>query len=243
MRVHIKALASLLALPFLSASCVTPPPMPSSPDARTASYTGPAAVPANYRASQDRYGDRYDGPPGRQGDYGYSDEFDPRYNERGQYAPPPEARLQVLLGGRSLDDEGFEPTDSPGVIGFEFSQVPSPGGLGFEFGVNFGFDEENDVSVPGIGVADLELTQAEIYAGARAEFGQGAVRPYIGGGGTLISTTTRVQQGFLEREEDDTTLGAYLHGGIQADLNDNFFLGIDYRRVFGGEYEVGGEDF
>ena len=74
----------------------------------------------------------------------------------------------------------------------------------------------------------------------RAEFTAGPVRPYIGGGGTFLSTTTTIRQGFLQAEEDDSVLGAYLHGGIQADLNDVLFLGLDYRRVFADDYEFGG---
>ena len=243
MRVSTKALATVPAL-FFFASCVTPPPLPSGPGYRTAEARPPrdaAVVPASYGSEQDRYGDRYRDPEPR---YGYDDgEYDPRYDDRGNYSPRPSARLQLLLGRRDLDDSGFEPTDEPGILGFEFSQVPEVGGLGFEFGINFGYDDDDNVFVPGVGNADLELAQAEIYAGMRAEFGQGNVRPYIGGGGAFMSTTTTVKQGFLEAEEDDSTLGAYIHGGIQVDINEAFFLGLDYRHMFGSEYEVGGVDY
>jgi len=244
MRVIPEALATLTAPSLLLlASCASSGPAPRAvapgaaptPGARLAAYSPTAAEPAAVLAvsdPQDRYGDR-DSRSRSRGDYDRS---------RGDYSRPTTGRFSILLGGRSVDDD-FEPTDSPGVIGFEFSQVPDLGGLGFEFGLGFAADQEDDVNVPGVGVADLDLTQAEVYAGARAEFGQGgALRPYIGGGGVFLSTRTTLEQGFLEAEEDDTVFGGYVHGGLQGDLNETVFVGIDFRHVFAGDYDVNGVD-
>ncbi|MEE2939199.1 MAG: hypothetical protein VX460_02320 [Planctomycetota bacterium] len=77
----------------------------------------------------------------------------------------------------------------------------------------------------------------------RAQVDPRPMRPYIGGGGTFLSTTTTIRQGFLQAEDDDSVLGAYLHGGIQADVNDVLFLGLDYRHVFADDYEFGGSSF
>ena len=266
MRVNPLTLATLTALCAFSASCAAPSPLLPVLSYGTATGPGPvaaakakaklgprAAAPAAFGLAQGRYGDRNGsfesskGSYGRErapGDYGYqaSGNYDPRDEERGRYDTDPTVRLQVLFAGRDLNGDEFDPTDRPGVFGLELSQVPEAGGLGFEFGVNFAFDEEENISVPGIGNADLELAQAEIYAGARAEFGRGAVRPYIGGGGALLTTQTTVEQGFSEAESDDTIFGGYVHGGIQADVNDRFFIGLDYRHFFGGDLDIAGVD-
>lgn len=211
MRVSTTALASVLLLAF-SASCVTPSPVLRGDDAgfdRAPSRPGARALEASYQG----------GP--------------------GDYTPPARGRFSALFGKRSIDEDAFTPTDSPGVFAVEYSQVPGQGGLGFEFGLGLGFDDEDGAILPNNSIADRELRQAELYAGLRAEFRAGPVRPYIGGGGTFLSTTTTIRQGFLQAEEDDSVLGAYLHGGIQADLNDLLFLGLDYRYVFAEDYEFG----
>ena len=211
MRVSTTALASVL-LTF-SASCVTPSPVIQGDDARrdrAPSGSSARALLASYQ----------DGP--------------------GDYTPPVRGRFSALVGKRSIDEDAFAPTDSPGVFAVEYSQVPDPGGPGFEFGLGLGFDDEDGAILPDNTLADLELRQAELYAGLRIEFMAGPVRPYIGGGGTFLSTTTTIRKGFLQAEEDDSVLGAYLHGGIQADLNDVLFLGLDYRHVFAEDYEFGG---
>ena len=255
MRVLPQALASIAALSFF-ASCVTPPPLaprgeaysrydaaPPSRDIRPASYRADPGPPP--RSSQEYDPRGYDDPAPYEGSqYGrYGNDWERGRGTHESYDPGPSGRLSVLLGRRNLEEDDFEPTDEPGILGLEFSQVPAPGSLGFEFGLAFGYDEDDGVSVPGVGTADLELAQAEIYAGVRTEFGHGNVRPYIGGGGTFMSTTTKVTQGFSEAEEDDGTFGFYLHGGIQADINRTFFIGVDYRHVFGSDYEVNGSDF
>ncbi len=164
-------------------------------------------------------------------------------HERGNYARQPNGRVSFLFGRRRLDDELFQAADNPFAFGVEFSQVADPGTLGFEFGFGFGKDEDDNVALPasgtfGGGIFDVERDMAEIYAGFRAEFGHSNVRPYIGGGGVLLNMTERRSQGFLEAEDDDNTVGGYLHGGVQVDLNEAFFIGIDFRRVFGSRVEL-----
>ena len=225
MRVSTTALVSA----YLLASCATSPPM----------ERGDAA---NYVRDgfRDPAPTRHDSAAPRSTAHAREANFQ---DGPGNYTPRARGRFALLLGGRSLGEDAFAPTDSPGVFAVEFSQVPDFGGLGFEFGLNLGFDEENGASLPNNTTADLELRQAEFYAGVRAEYLAGPVRPYIGGGVTSLSTTTTIKQGSLRTEEDDSVLGLYLHGGIQADINDVLFLGLDYRHVFAEDYEIGASSF
>ena len=192
---------------------------------------GGTVVPASYSPEPLAQSGRYDNR--------YNDRFDevPAPNERGDYSTRPSGRVSFLFGGRQLDDEGFEGSDDLFAFGVEFSQVPDLGEVGFEFGFGFGANRENNVS-SSVGTVDLERDMAEIYAGLRAEFGQSNVRPYIGGGATLINVSDRVSQGFLRSTDDDTAVGGYLHGGVQVDLNSSFFIGADFRYVFGSPVEL-----
>jgi hypothetical protein len=169
-------------------------------------------------------------------------------HERGDYTSQPNGRISFLFGRRRLNDALFEAAENPFAFGVEFSQVPEPGSLGFEFGFGIGRDDEDNVTLPAGGgfaggIFNVERDMAEIYAGFRAEFGQSNIRPYIGGGGTLINISERRRQGFNEVEQDDNTVGAYLHGGVQFDLNDAFFLGVDFRRVFGARVDLFDQTF
>ena len=199
-----------------------------------------------------RRGDRYGGPapasygrePAVQDGY-YDDQFidSGPPHERGDYVNQPNGRISFLFGRRQLDDDLFEAAENPFAFGVEFSQVAEPGTLGFEFGFGLAKDEDDNVALspsgafPG-GVFNVERDMGEIYGGFRAEFGHSNIRPYIGGGGTLINMSERRSQGFLEAEDDDNTVGAYLHGGVQVDLNEAFFIGVDFRRVFGSNVEL-----
>ena len=89
---------------------------------------------------------------------------------------------------------------------------------------------------------DVERYMAEIYAGIRTEFSTSNFRPYLGGGGVLLSVTERRGQ-FFGTRDDDGAAGGYVHGGIEYDLNEIFFLGVDFRQVFATDVELFGEDF
>ena len=170
-------------------------------------------------------------------------------HERGDYAAPALGRITFLFGRGEFDEDNFEAADNLFNFGMEFNQVVEPGGLGFEFGFNIAGDEDDNVdlapsgSFPG-GNFDVERFFAEIYGGARAEFKLANFRPYIGGGGTLINVYERRGQSFFNRDdEDDTVFGGYVRGGVQYDLSESFFIGVDFRRVFGPNAELFGQDF
>ncbi len=195
----------------------------------------------------------YESEPGDQrrreqgfGDRSFEDPVPP--HERGDYSARSNGRISFLFGGRHLDDERFRAADKLYAFGVQFSQAVEPGTLGFEFGFGFAGDEEDRVALPTTatfpgGVFNVERDMAEVSAGVRAEFSRTNVRPYIGGGGVLINMSERRSQGFLEAEADDTTVGAYLRGGVQFDLNEVFYLGVDFRRVFGSTVELFDDKF
>ncbi|WP_419190935.1 outer membrane protein [Saltatorellus ferox] len=174
-------------------------------------------------------------------DSGYVDPIPP--HERGNYSAPANGRISFLFGRRDLLDDSIVAAERMYAFGVEFAQAVEPGTLGFEFGFHFAGDEEDNVSLPPSanftgGIFNVERDMAEVSAGVRAEFSRSNVRPYIGGGGTLINMSERRAQGFLEAEDDDSTVGFYLHGGVQFDLSDVLFLGLDFRRVFGSQVDL-----
>jgi len=158
-------------------------------------------------------------------------------HERGRYSEPKTARASLQFGGRELD-EAFEPTAEPGVFGMAMNSVGA-NRLGVEGGFLFAYDEEQGV----LGFGDLELSQTEFYLGLRAELTRGPVRPYVGIGGTWISTETRVRSGGFTATEDDSDFGMYAQGGVEFDLTESFFISIAYRQTVDLTYTVDGTDF
>ncbi|MEM6673855.1 MAG: outer membrane beta-barrel protein [Planctomycetota bacterium] len=162
-------------------------------------------------------------------------------HEEGRYTRPVSGRATFHFGGRRLDDS-FKPTEEPGVFGVSINSVGS-NRLGVEGGFQFAYDEERDVQIAGLGRSDLELSQAEIFLGLRAELTDGPVRPYLGVGGTWINTETRVRNGGDTGRQDSNDFGMYAQGGLEFDLTDTFFLGVNYRQTFDLSYDVDGTRF
>jgi len=141
-------------------------------------------------------------------------------------------RVSVYLGGRSLDEDDYDPVDRQGVLGIEFARETPGSGIGWEVGV-FASAKEDDVA--GI---DVEGSTREIYAGLRKSFGDQIIRPVIGVGAALINSKIDGNG----QDDDDSSLAAYAHVGIGADVSPSVTLGLDLRFLFGSDLELGGVD-
>jgi hypothetical protein len=137
-------------------------------------------------------------------------------------------RFSIYLGGRSLDEDDYSPVEDQGMIGFEFVHEPPTSAIGFEVGIAGSGDEDGAV----------EASTGELYAGFRKTFGDQAVHPYIGGGLAYIASEVEVGGA----DDDDASAAAYVHGGVQFDITDAFFVGVDLRVLFGSDLEIGGVD-
>ncbi len=172
----------------------------------------------------------------------------PPPHQRGQYSPDIKGRLNFYLGGRDLDDDNFRGAEEPISFAIEYSQAVQPGQIGFEAGFGFSYDEQDDVFFPAgssfpTGIFDVERDTAEFYGGLRAEFELERLSPYLGAGLVVLNMSERREQGFLDSDDDDTDVGGYFHCGARYDVNDQFFLGLDFRRVFGTEAELYGATY
>jgi opacity protein-like surface antigen len=76
----------------------------------------------------------------------------------------------------------------------------------------------------------------EVYAGVRKAFGNDTVRPYLGGGLSII----RGEVDAAGSDDSDTSAAAYLHAGVEFLISPTFFLGLDIRGLFGSSIDMGG---
>lgn len=147
-------------------------------------------------------------------------------------AGQPRSQLAFYLGSRSFDQDLWSPVEDQGVFMFEYSHQDGPDAFGWEVGAGFSGDDDD------FGGFAMEARTGEVYGGIRKTFGSETVRPYLGGGLSLI----RAELDVGGADDSDTSAAAYLHGGVQFLVSPTFFLGIDIRGVFGSSIDLGGVD-
>jgi len=149
---------------------------------------------------------------------------------RGSNSMEPRGQLALYVGGRSFDQDLWAPVEDHGVLGFEYSHQDSPDSFGWEIGLQGSGD---DGTFAGF---DVEGRTGEVYAGMRKAFGADTVRPYVGGGLSVI----RAEIDAAGAEDSDVSAAAYLHAGVEFLISPTFFLGIDIRGLFGSDIDIGG---
>lgn len=150
-----------------------------------------------------------------------------------------------LIGGRAVDDD-FEPVEDQLILGIEGEFRPGRFPLGIEVGVqtSLGYDQADVVTNQGVAEVDRTAVLSEFYVGPRLTIEAGPVRPYVGGGVTVLN-------GYLEASTDsfgpnvsiddnDTTAAGYAHAGVHFDITRAFHVGLDVRGVFGAELDFEG---
>lgn len=140
-------------------------------------------------------------------------------------------RIAIYLGQRNLDEDDYAPVDEQATFGVEFARE-TPGSLvGWEVGI---MGSSDDSTVAGF---DVTGTTAEFYGGVRKTFGSGRVRPYVGGGLSVINSEVEVSG---VGKDDDDSLAGYAHVGVSVDVTAAFFLGLDLRALFGSDMSIAG---
>jgi len=156
----------------------------------------------------------------------------PQAREPGSPPPAqPEHQFSISLGQRHFtDDTNFwDPNEDQGMIAFEFAEESSAQAIGWEVGFAGSTDESTLAGTKWTG------STGEIYGGLRKSFGSDSVRPYLGGGLSFLRARWE-SSGF---DDDDTTLAAYVHGGIDFLVSQTFFVGLDVRVLFGSDITLG----
>lgn len=154
----------------------------------------------------------------------------------------PDQRIGLYLGQRSLDEDDWEPVEDQPSFAVEYSLEDPAAPIGWELGIAAS-KEDDDLVILNTDV-DVEGTTQELYGGVRKSFGDpaGTVRPYIGGGLSLITAELEVSVPGDSESADDSSLAAYAHGGLTFDVTDSFFVGVDLRALVGSDLTIEGFD-
>ena len=202
----------LALVPLLGACIVTAPRDPRcAPAPRGARpLTHPAAHPVQQR------------PLAREASYAYAPTF-------GSGAP----RLELSLGQRSLDTGDYEPVEDQVALGLGLSQEVPGSAFGWELGFMGSYDDD-----PVSGIGEVEGRTAELYGGLRKTLSRrdSAVRPYLGGGLSLVAASFEV----AGIDDEDGSIAAYAHAGVEIEVSPSFAVGLDLRGLFGSDIELFG---
>jgi hypothetical protein len=151
------------------------------------------------------------------------------------YVNPGLTQLTVRVARISLGDNAWDPIEDQEGFGVEFSREPATQDIGWEIGLARYTDDERDA----VGAVESELI--ELYVGARRTFGHAEAvwRPHFGGGLSFVSADVQNQVG---DDDDDTSLAAYIHGGLSAFVTRHLTLGVDVRALFLSRLRLHGEN-
>jgi hypothetical protein len=160
-----------------------------------------------------------------------------------------EANINFLLGAKYLDENDWGDASEQGAFGIQTTFGPSdwPVGIAIDAFGSAWHDEvhlfSEDISL------DLVRVTAELDVGVRRIWKAGKARPFIGGGLAIISASSEQAIGSLSVENDDSTPGVWLDGGIFWRLGKRFNIGMDARlaraevQLFGQDVQAGGFTF
>ena len=152
--------------------------------------------------------------------------------------------LSVLVGLREFDEDDWEPVEQQTGFGLEVDSRTPDAPVGWEVGVSYSSDDDDDFD-PFLGDFSAEAEFIELYGGVRKTWdtSDGRVHPYVAGGLTYIDADVDVEVvGMGEASEDDSSIGAYVHGGVTFDVTRSLLIGADLRAILGTDLDFAGVD-
>jgi len=147
--------------------------------------------------------------------------------------------VTLMTGQRWLDEDDWEPVEDQWALGVEYDASDPETGHGFEVGVIYSWDSDD------VGPVDVDGSVFDLYAGYRHTFRleqQQQLHPYLSVGGAFVRADVETDGPGPDIDEDDSSLGLYLRGGIGFDVQENMRLGLDYRHMFFTDIDIGAVD-
>jgi len=137
--------------------------------------------------------------------------------------------INLFVGTRELDDSAWKPVDDQETIGVDV-EFEFPGGVGWEAGL-FSSDDSS---------GSIDGSTLELFGGLHRSFAgtYARIRPYLAAGLSAVMSD-REGPGF---SEDDFSVGVYVRAGLSVWITDLVSFGLDWRRLFGTQADLGGID-
>ena len=151
-------------------------------------------------------------------------------------------QLSLSPGLRSFNDDGFGRLQDQLSLSLDYCEPMGLGPLRLEGGLHYSYDEA-DGTFQGQDVR-LKARTFELSAGVNYSLLVWRFRPYVGGGAAFqfLNLTGVDEEANTEFDDDDGTLGGYLKAGILFQTTRASHIGLEYRRLLGGEVTLDGTD-
>jgi hypothetical protein len=144
-----------------------------------------------------------------------------------------------VLGSRALDKDFWEPVNGQAVFGttVDFGKKEWP--IHLETGLLVSVGVEEDF----IGASDVFGSVAELDFGVNKTWKlKGPARPFIGGGLASVGASYTIEAPGDDIDDNDSSGGAYFHGGVFWRIGKRFNIGIDGRFLVGTNITLFGVD-
>ncbi len=147
----------------------------------------------------------------------------------------------VLGGGRILVEDTWRPVQEQGVggLGIAFGRERWP--VDIEVALQYSTSVEQRLRPLPVGHLTHDSEIYELDLGILKSWRPGRTRSFIGGGLAVLSIQQDLADDDLPGgriENDDTSLGAFLHGGVVWRLGKAFDLGVESRLVAGTNFTL-----
>lgn len=152
----------------------------------------------------------------------------------------------LLLGAKALDKNDWEPANAQSEAGVEVDFRRRDWPLSVAIDV-LGASGEGKVYDPFFGGVKMQSETSELCLGVRKVWdGSPSVRPFIGGGISMVKATGRVTVLGITAEDSGSGTGSWFGGGVYWTLGESFDIGFEFRassgkaKLFGTEVKAGG---
>lgn len=149
------------------------------------------------------------------------------------------------LGGRIMDEEDWEPVDTPPTLGLAVDLALFGWPVNVAFGLHASSADDDLIVQPNDQNVDVTGDVAELSVGVvKLWTRDGVLHPFLGGGLAAVRAEKKAKfPGSAERSEDDTSGALYAEGGVYWRLGSAVNLGLHGRAVAGTDLEFGEEKF
>lgn len=164
--------------------------------------------------------------------------------------------INLILGKRFLDEDDWEPIETQNEVGLEFDFKNAGWGVSLALDVLVSWDEQTErITIrDGFGneitsfKADVKGYTVETDAGLRYIHERFPVKPFLGGGLSMVYAKAEVDIPGDKIDDSDIGVGLWVNGGVYATLFERVNLGFEGRWSsaevdfddFGNDTDAGG---